>query len=222
MTIALAIFAKTPELSAVKTRLAADIGEKLALEFYELSVNCICQMAQEAADNCGVTPYWALAEQQAVGLDRWAQFENIWTGEGGLGQRLHNIYSQLSQKHDGVIIIGTDSPQLDLDVILTAIAQMKKHSDSAIIGPCPDGGFYLFAAKMPIKKEVWTSVEYSKNATLFELKNKLKQMKVNSIMLDQQTDVDIKGDLRILFKTLKYINNNELKKLEFWLGSMLS
>jgi len=38
MSVGLAIFAKTPGLSPVKTRLAASIGDEKACEFYQYSV----------------------------------------------------------------------------------------------------------------------------------------------------------------------------------------
>ena len=41
MKIAIAIFVKTPNVSPLKTRLAASLGKEKSLHFYKLSLNSI-------------------------------------------------------------------------------------------------------------------------------------------------------------------------------------
>ena len=47
MSIALAIFVKTPSLSPVKTRLAQSIGEDKAIAFYMLCLEAIKETAKQ-------------------------------------------------------------------------------------------------------------------------------------------------------------------------------
>ena len=201
---ALAIFAKTPSLSPVKTRLAADIGISLAETFYALSVESIAEIATAAQTQSKntLTPYWALAEEKAVNYSQWKKFKRLWTDEGNLGNRLHYIYSTLYKTHDHVMMIGTDSPQLEANLLLDAIKINSEQPKSCIIGPCFDGGFYLFAARIAIPEKVWTNVEYSKTTTLQKLIKELSIYNIEVHLLPKQEDVDTINDLKPLIKSL--------------------
>jgi len=217
----IAIFAKTIGLSPVKTRLAEDIGQELAEEFYCLSVESTKEIIDKISSEIdNITPYWAIAEQNALNKDCWRNQKTIWTGEGNLGNRLHKIYNTLLKKHDYVILIGTDSPQLDPQIFIDAINKIKKNPDSCIIGPCTDGGFYLFLAAIPINESIWTNVKYSKSDTLVELAKQLENHNINIDYLPKKDDVDTLNDLESLTNSLS--NNKNLlpqqEKLYSWLN----
>ncbi|MDB2415222.1 DUF2064 domain-containing protein [Rickettsiales bacterium] len=212
MKTALAIFAKTPGLSLVKTRLAADIGVELAEEFYLYSVAATEEICQNLSNESSyIKPYWALAEKDSGNHKLWENFSTIWTGEGGFGTRLYNIYSSLLKTHDAVIMIGTDSPQINPAIIYKTIEKLSRKPDSCVFGPAKDGGFYLFGAKRDLDKNIWESVEYSQNTTLKDLKKKLKQEKIKVILLPENIDVDDAYDLNLLYSKLKR-NKNLLPK----------
>lgn len=206
-TIALAIFAKTPSLSAVKTRLAADIGVERARLFYQHSLASIKDIvaAVQRESYYQWIPYWALAEEEALHAPYWEHlsFPNLWTGEGELGQRLHTIYSALQQHHAVVVVIGSDSPQLEPCLFHQAIAMLSSAPAECVVGPCFDGGFYLFAGAGPIPRAVWVKVCYSQKTTLQALKNQLSQHSIGVSELAKQFDVDIKHDLHLLVEALK-------------------
>lgn len=221
MSVAIAIFAKTKSLSPVKTRLAADIGESLAEAFYTLSVEAVAEVVKAAQKQNDFIPYWALAEKEAVDYTEWQDLDRIWTGEGDLGKRLHNIYSSLRKKHDYVILIGTDSPQLEPEIITSAIKKFEQQPESCVIGPAHDGGFYLFAAKTSIAEHIWTKVNYSQNTTLEELSSNLAAHSITIQLLSSQGDIDTANDLKPLLNALE-ANRNLLpaqRKLYRWLQS---
>ena len=224
MSGAVAVFAKTKSLSEVKTRLAVDIGASLAEAFYSLSVEAVAEMvklAQKQSQNDFV-PYWALAEQEALDYKEWRGFDRIWTGEGNLGMRLHSIYSTLGKKHDYVVLIGTDSPQIEPELLTTAIRKVREQPESCIIGPAFDGGFYLFAAKVSIAEQIWTRVNYSQSSTLEELSSNLAAQGISIQLLSSQGDIDTIQDFKPLLSTLLETNYNLLparQKLYKWLQS---
>lgn len=223
MSGALAIFAKTKSLSPVKTRLAADIGASPAEDFYTLSVEATAEIvkAAEKQNDHDFVPYWALAEKEALDYPQWQNFDRIWTGEGGLGTRLHTIYSTLCTKHDYVILIGTDSPHLEPELIMSAINKLKEQPESCVIGPAFDGGFYLFAAATSLAEQIWTNVNYSQNTTLAELSYNLVAHGITIQLLSSNGDVDTAGDLKPLLNALE-ANNNRFpaqQKLYKWLQS---
>lgn len=223
MSGALAIFAKTKNLSHVKTRLAADIGKPLAEAFYSLSVEAVAEVAKAAQKQSSndFIPYWALAEKEALDYKEWQDFKTAWTGAGDLGMRLHNVYSTLRKKHDYVVLIGTDSPQLEPEIITSAIKKLAEHPKSCVIGPAFDGGFYLFAAKVPILEQIWTKVNYSRSITLEELSSNLAAHDITIQLLSSQGDIDTASDLKPLMNALE-ANRHLLsaqQKLQRWLQS---
>lgn len=160
----LAVFVKTPELSPVKTRLAADIGKVAAMRVYETMLAAAATMMRQTQDS-GVSVYWAVGEKDGVAHPRWREFPAIFTGEGDLGARLHHVYSLLRRRHGRAALAGADCPALTAATVLSALTA----ADGVVVGPATDGGFYLFAAACPIPARVWTSVTYSRDDTLAQL-----------------------------------------------------
>jgi len=219
---AIAIFAKTIGLSPVKTRLAKDLGKEFAEEFYRLSLNATKEIIDNIIQNNGtITPYWALAEEEAYNNEYWNDYDILWTGEGDLGNRLNSIYSTLLKKYDYVIMIGTDSPQLEPKVILNAIERINADKNSCIIGPCNDGGFYLFLSAKPISEGIWTNVTYSKDDTLSNLAKQLENNGLNINYLPHYGDVDIINDLEPLMNDF-YENKNLLPNQQILYSWLIS
>jgi len=202
MKTALAIFAKTAELSPVKTRLAADIGEENAKAFYHLSVEAIEAVADAAAGQ-NICPHWCIGEADGIDYPQWQSFPSVWTGDGGLGTRLANISKALFKTHDAVIFIGTDSPQLSPDIFEKTIARLKTNPNECIAGPANDGGFYLFASSKPVSRKIWEAVQYSVETTLTDLEAHLQKQAIKTTHLEPEQDVDIATDLETLLTTLK-------------------
>jgi len=204
MKTALAIFAKTAELSPVKTRLAADIGKDDAETFYKLSVNSIEIVAKTASDlNHNLQPHWCLAEEEGINYPQWQSFPALWTGEGGLGERLASISETLLETHDAVIFIGTDSPQISPDILAEAVNMLEANPNEHVAGPALDGGFYLFGSSTPVPREIWEAVAYSVETTLADLENRSNEAGMKIHRLEPQQDVDTVSDLRMLKATLK-------------------
>ena len=82
---ALAVFVKTPELSPVKTRLAASLGKAAAVAVYAECLGLSADMMRELPAD--VKPFWAVGELVGLKSKRWGEFPVIFTGEGTLGDR---------------------------------------------------------------------------------------------------------------------------------------
>lgn len=196
-TSAIAIFVKTPGLSTVKSRLAANIGKENAEIFFRLSVKATEAAVIEAIRKSDgkLEAYWAVAEEEAAGLSVWSSLKTIYQGKGELGDRLATVYSALQREHEGVFLMGADLPHIEYQTILQGHLELLA-SDKFILGETEDGGFYLFGGKRPIEKSVWTSVEYSSEKTSAELVKILG--KENFIFLGKKFDIDFVEDLRKL------------------------
>lgn len=186
----LAVFVKTPELSAVKTRLAADIGRAAAVQVYEKMLLQTARMMQEATA-AGVKVHWAVGEEAGVAHARWREFPAFYTGGGGLGERLHHVYATLQKKYGCAALAGSDCPALSAAAVLLALQQARK---KIVVGPAADGGFYLFAASRPIPAKIWKGVTYSQSDTLAQLLRLLPD-KVKKLPVLSDVD-DIKSLMR--------------------------
>lgn len=231
MKIAIGIFAKTPELSPVKTRLAQTIGEEKANGFYALSVAAVDRNLKDLRDcfnnpenpygnEVDLTCHWALAEAEGVGNAFWKGKSCLWTGEGSLGERLHQVSQRLFEFSDYVFVMGTDSPQVGTEILKRAMEHVWRNRKKAIIGPCSDGGFYLFGMPVPLDKALWTSVIYSQESTCQQLMTQLTEKGFEIELLPVYGDVDVEGDLVRLKKELlegQEALNNEQAKLLNWL-----
>ncbi len=62
-------------------------------------------------------------------------------------ERLENVFRRLLSGHAGVVVIGTDSPTLPPRLLREAIRELRV--SDAVLGPCPDGGYYLIGLRRP-------------------------------------------------------------------------
>lgn len=253
MRAAIVVFAKTPGLSPVKTRLAADIGSQDAEAFYRLSLKSLKAVLDDLNEDIqiniqkdflqnvqkntkkdiekalaeqpsfSVEVFWALAEKEGLEHEMWAGFQTIWTGDGDLGSRLDRVTAQLFERFDQVIMLGTDSPQLDVDLLGEAVHRLMKTPQTAVVGPCPDGGFYLFGSTHPLGSTIWNRVTYSQEDTLKQLMNRLKDSNINVSTLPEMTDADTGSDLERLICAFKADKHWKTEQVELfhWLCDMI-
>lgn len=206
----IAVFSKTPGLSAVKTRLAKDIGSDKAEEIFIACLDAVQETLKEfQLNNPDWDVIWALAEENGASHNFWQSrpFDKIWTGQGGLGTRQHRIHTRLKQKYETVILIGTDCPHISCDLIETAITALNS-STHYVFGPATDGGYYLFGSSRAIEKEIWESVPYSCDQTLSSFQKFLGK----TVLLDPLTDLDEVSDIAMILQEIKSINQNDKLK----------
>ena len=211
MKAAVAVFAKTPELSPVKTRLAATIGGDAAVEVYERSLLATAAVLRALPE--WIAPRWAVGEAEAPAHPRWREFPALFTGEGGLGKRLAKVYSELRADYAPVILTGSDNPQLSPEVIVAAAEQA---AGRMVLGPCADGGFYLFASSLPVAESVWTAVEYSAAGTLADLASRLPP--AERVCLPELADLDDAPSLRRVQRELRDAPLPEQREMADWLA----
>ncbi|MDR1989884.1 MAG: DUF2064 domain-containing protein [Acidobacteriaceae bacterium] len=193
---AIAIFVKTPEVSPVKTRLAASIGNVAAQRFYLASAAAVASVVRR----CGtaLSPYWAVAERET---DAWSGFPAIWQGEGDLGERMERVYGELLAAHGSALLIGADIPQVT-PALLTAAATAVHAGDAPyVIGPAKDGGFWLVGGRQPVPVAAWRETPYSQANTLDVFTRALRHAGKYT-RLDTLTDADSLADVPELLREL--------------------
>lgn len=157
---AIAIFVKTPGLSPIKTRLAASTGRAYAESWYRLAADAVAEVAVCAARARGAHVYWAVAETQGMDDTHWSSLPRIAQGDGGLGERMARVHTQLVNEHGAAMLIGADVSQVNRDRLVRALSFLDTEQPAAVIGPAEDGGFWLFGANRGVPLSAWTVPEY--------------------------------------------------------------
>lgn len=149
---AIAIFARPPVDGSAKTRLIPLLGAAGAAQFQAaLIADAAHKVDALAARPEIVTPYLFLAEPVASDVAARLRWELELSGRAGwtilpqrgpdLGARLDLAFRTLLRQHVSAVIIGTDSPLLAPRAMRRALGELE--TCDAVLGPCPDGGYYL-------------------------------------------------------------------------------
>lgn len=203
MSGAIAIFVKTPGLSPVKTRLAHFLGKKMAEVFHLASAAAVREVVQKTCNQENVQGYYAVAEQTGLKHSYWQDFPCVWQGEGGLGERMAHVYHTLLNRHDFVILIGADIPQMVVGELLSACVWLGREEHARMaFGPSVDGGFWLFGGNCEIPQKLWTEVTYSREDTGTQFLHKIQKFGELKQM-DLLQDVDDTEDMLQLKQTLQ-------------------
>lgn len=200
MSGGLAIFVKTPGLSEVKSRLAADCGRMYAELWYRRAAAAVAAVARAAQARSGVTAYWAVAEPAAIGA--WPGLPVLEQGDGGLGERMARVHAELVARHGFGLLLGADAPQLSAGQLGAAADWLAAPMPRLMLGPARDGGFWLFGGNVAPPRAAWMSVRYSAPDTARDLRAAFDRCG-EWRMLDPLTDGDRAKDLRAVLAALE-------------------
>lgn len=114
---------------------------------------------------------------------------------GSFGARLDRALSECLERRRGpVVVVGTDVPGLTARHLEDALARLGDDRDRVVIGPSPDGGFYLLATHRPIDG-LGSAVSWCSGATLETLLEALADAGRPVVLLEPLTDLDRPADL---------------------------
>lgn len=194
MSGAIAIFVKTPGYSAVKTRLAETAGAAFAREWHERAARTVAAVAEAAAARHNADVYWAVAEPAAIADGAWPGLANLLQGDGGLGARMARVHTELVRRHGHGMLLGADSPQVSVDLLLEALRWLAVETSRQVLGPASDGGFWLYGANRTIAADRWNRVPYSQPDTARQFRAAFAD-RGEWLVLPALTDVDRAEDL---------------------------
>ena len=185
----LIVMVKEPRAGRVKTRLGKDIGMTAAAWWFRHQVKRLLRRITD--------PRWGVV--LAVAPDRDGLLSRVWPahidriaqGRGDLGDRMARVMQNVPV--GPVCVIGADIPDVGPKQIARAFAELG--ASDAVIGPAPDGGFWLIGLKRthPIPPELFQNVRWSTQYALEDTRATLSGLKV--VLIDQLQDVDTIDDL---------------------------
>ncbi len=151
------IFARAPELGAVKTRLARAVGDEAALALYQAFLDDTCALTQGLGARRVLAVAGAVDHPRIEHLGKSQRLAVEAQGEGDLGAKMaHAIAAHLPR--GPVVIIGSDAPTLPRAHLHQALDALM--AADVVIGPSDDGGYYLVGARVPVP-ELFADVRWS-------------------------------------------------------------
>ena len=121
-----------------------------------------------------------------------------------LGERLENAFRRLLLLHPSCVVIGTDSPLIPACILRQALREL--HACESVVGPCPDGGYYMIAfrrlADPGMLRGIFRSVRWSTAFALRDTLRNLLRLDLSCSVLEGYADVDLPRDLQRLKKNL--------------------
>ncbi len=187
------VFAKAPVAGLAKTRLAPALGADGAAALAALMLRHALAQAVEAdigpVELCA-TPDAAhpalVAAAAAFGVALTAQ------GAGDLGLRMHRAFSRVLTDHARALVIGTDAPALDAEMLRDAAARLLDHD--AVFVPALDGGYALVGQRRADPR--WFSdMAWSTANVMDKTRQRLRAARVRWAELAPVADIDEPQDL---------------------------
>jgi rSAM/selenodomain-associated transferase 1 len=185
----LLILTRNPELGKCKTRLAAKVGDKAALEIYQF----LLQRTVSFTEHLRVEK-WVYYSEEIWQNDIWDndRYQKKLQVGKDLGERMQNAFRDGFQAgFEKVIIIGSDMYHLEQADLEEAFSTLETHD--YVIGPAEDGGYYLLGMKSLNQALFWNK-QWGTDTVLADTMQDLKTESV--ALLNEKNDVDYYEDIK--------------------------
>lgn len=186
----LVILAKEPRPGEVKTRLCPPLTPDQAARCQRAFLTDLVSRLTSTEDVRVVLA--ASPDRDApwlAGLARAHALELCWQGGGSLGRRMARMLAATIRTPDtSTILLGSDSPDLPLDLIDAAWAVLERAA--CVVGPAEDGGYYLFGARGKVPPVFHSGIAWGGTGVLEATLDRLVAAGVAYELLPQWYDVD--------------------------------
>lgn len=186
----LIIFYRNPVAGKVKTRLAASVGNAMALEIYHKLTQHTKSISQNVSAD--IVVYYSYHPEDQ---DTWSngRFQKKTQAGADLGERMASAFHEgFVSGYKSICIIGTDCFELTKSILDESFNKLRSYD--AVIGPAKDGGYYLLGMNSPhpelFKNKLWSTDTVSRN-TLSDFMT----LGLRYFQLPELTDVDEEKDL---------------------------
>jgi rSAM/selenodomain-associated transferase 1 len=190
----LIVFAREPLPGAVKTRLAASIGDRAATELYENMLQDVLKTGRQLSD-VEIVVYWACEEESLLLLADKFRCSSRLQSPGDLGQRMQAAFEELfANGCELCCIIGSDAPDLPLSYIQEAYQLLAAQQTDIVFGPSRDGGYYLLGLRQ-VWAQLFMNIPWSSAAVLEQSLAAALDSGLTAALLPEWQDIDTLEDL---------------------------
>lgn len=113
---------------------------------------------------------------------------------GHFGDRLEAAVDAAAVGGGPLVVVGTDVPGLGAEHLRQALAAVAADPEAVVLGPSPDGGFYLLATARPLPGLAGLT-RWCRSDTLAGLTRSLERAGRRVVLLAPLTDLDRRRDL---------------------------
>ena len=200
----LIIFTRYPEPGKTKTRLIPALGDVGAANLHkQMTEHAIFQVKElQKITRVSVEVRFTGGNlekmQNWLGHDLGYQFQS----EGDLGARMaESLINAFNQKAQQVIIIGTDCPDLNSQILTTAFEKLEVFN--LVLGPALDGGYYLIGLQQPIA-ELFMNISWGTAQVFAKTVEIAQKLNLSIGYLQPLADIDRPEDLTALSDVMSY------------------
>lgn len=186
----LIVFLKYPTPGRVKTRLGAVIGMDRAAEVYRALAERMVGIARVLGGEGVRSALFATPESDPPALRTWlGPGCELRVQEGpDLGARMRHAFERLfAEGVERAVIVGTDVPDLEAGRVREAFHLLDTHD--VVIGPSPDGGYYLLGMRPPLK-ELFTGISWSTPGVFRATRDRAEGAGLRVALLPPLSDID--------------------------------
>ena len=184
----LILLIKNPIIGKVKTRLAKDVGNSLALKVYQKLYDYTLRLVKDTGIDVHI--YFSEFIPETTFSNHIRCFTQQ---EGDLGERMLSTFKTGFTSHSSCLIIGSDCFDLTIDLIKEAVLSLQQ--SDVVIGPAKDGGYYLLGMNKLIS-DVFQNQPWSQENLLQSTLQTLKKSSANVFLLEELNDIDELTDVQ--------------------------
>lgn len=190
-------FLKAPVRGAVKSRLAAVLGEDAALELYRNFVLDMLDTIGRSGLPCRVCYHPPDAGESVAA---WLGRHRSYQAQAGndVGERMERAFrSAFAEGVQRAVLIGSDIPDITPEILAGAVGQLAKND--AVLGPAQDGGYYLIGFRRDrFVPAVFHGMPWSTDSVFMRTMRTFDREGRRAQVLPAWRDVDTAEDLRDL------------------------
>jgi rSAM/selenodomain-associated transferase 1 len=191
-----AVFAKAPVPGAVKTRLAATLGDEEAAQLHARLVRHTLATAVES--DAGAVELWCAPDERHeffAGCAREFGIPLRRQRGADLGERMEHAVRQAHEAGRGIVLIGTDCPALAGSHLRLAAHALR--ANDVVLIPAEDGGYVLVACAKPVAG-MFGGIAWGTGDVMAQTRERLAAAGAKWIELPPLWDVDRPADLERL------------------------
>jgi rSAM/selenodomain-associated transferase 2/rSAM/selenodomain-associated transferase 1 len=189
----LLVFAKAPREGRVKTRLAAEVGDREATRIYRTLGRRVVEAVRGGAWRTRIcfTPADAREELEAWLGGHRLEFRP--QASGDLGRRMAFAFEDtFAEGAERVCVVGTDVDGLEQELVARAFAALEQHD--LVLGPALDGGYWLLGLDGP-QPALFQGIRWSTPEVLEETLERARGLGLRVHLLPALRDVDHREDV---------------------------
>lgn len=201
---AILVFQKNLIAGRTKTRLAATIGNEKALFVYKQLISITTNVLINLPfDKLIYYSEFIPLDIEDKEIETAAKTLVLVQHGNDLGARMLNSFSdQFKIGYSRLIIIGTDCPGLNSELLLNAFNALESHD--IVIGPAADGGYYLLGMSK-LYPELFEGVEWSTSKVYGQTVDIISKLGLSFSLMPVLRDLDNENDLKY-FNHLKLLS----------------